>query len=52
MADDKPTFDPVEIESGAFFTLDEIAKMLDDQPGQFTPPFRTLFQWYVEHCDE
>jgi 16S rRNA (adenine1518-N6/adenine1519-N6)-dimethyltransferase len=49
VTDDEPTFDPIEIESGAYFTLDEIATMLDRDPHQFTPPFRILFLWYVEH---
>jgi 16S rRNA (adenine1518-N6/adenine1519-N6)-dimethyltransferase len=52
VTDDEPTFDPVEIECGAYFTLDEIATMIEEQPDQFTPPFRVLFQWYVQHCGE
>ena len=49
VTDDEPTFDPVEIESGAYFTLDEVGTMLDQHPEQFTPPFRVLFRWYVQN---
>jgi isopentenyl-diphosphate Delta-isomerase len=50
VTDDPPRFDPEEIESGAFYELDEIAAMIERAPERFTPPFRTLFRWYDEHA--
>lgn len=44
--DEPPTFDPGEIESGAFYPLAEVAAWMDRVPEQFTPCFRTLFTWY------
>ncbi|GAB4142641.1 MAG: hypothetical protein Tsb009_13100 [Planctomycetaceae bacterium] len=35
-----------EIASVEFFELDEIARRIQSQPDQFTPPFRELFAWY------
>lgn len=49
ITDQPPTFHPEEIESGAFYDLDEVARLLDRHPEQFTPPFRTLFHWYREN---
>ena len=50
VTDDPPKFDPVEIADGEFLTLDEISQRLAANPEQFTPPFRTLFEWYVADC--
>lgn len=46
--DDEPTPDPVEIERIEWRTINEIAAMVDENPEQFTPPFRSLFTWYRE----
>jgi len=35
---------PEEIEEGAFFEVDEIRRRLKQQPEQFTPHFREVFQ--------
>ena len=48
ITDDPPTFDPHEIESGAYYELDEIARMMEQNPNEFSPAFCTLFHWYVE----
>lgn len=45
--DETPTFDPEEIAAGEFLDLEEITRRLDARPEEFTPPFRTLFRWYV-----
>ena len=46
--DQTPTFDPVEILSGEFRPMDEIASMVERDPDDFTHCFRSLFQWYRE----
>jgi len=43
------TFDPGEIERGAFFELAVIDQMLQENAAQFTPPFRQLYPWYREN---
>ncbi len=53
--DQKLTLDPVEIESGEYRSLESIAAELDQFPERFTPPFRVVFRWYVDHhshCSE
>ena len=47
--DDRPVFDPHEIESGEYYELSEIAEMINARPGEFSPPFLTLFGWYLEN---
>jgi isopentenyl-diphosphate delta-isomerase type 1 len=49
MTDEPPCFDPGEIESGAFLSLDEVSRRVAASPDSFTPCFRTLFAWYVKH---
>lgn len=44
--DQRPTFDAGEVAYGAWFSLEEIDLLLAQTPEQFTPPFRTLYQWY------
>lgn len=44
--DDPPTFDPDEILSGEYRTLDEIDRLIADNPDDFTHCFRALFRWY------
>ena len=48
ITDDEPVLDPEEIESAAFYPLSEIAEMLAQAPDEFTPPFRQLFNWYMD----
>ena len=47
--DAPPQFDPGEIESGEFLSLEEIARRVAAAPELFTPCFRTLFAWYLIH---
>jgi isopentenyl-diphosphate delta-isomerase type 1 len=47
--DELPNFDRGEIESVAFVDIEEIAARLATSPEQFTPPFRIMFEWYVEN---
>jgi len=47
VTDETPTFHPEEIESGAYFELDAISEMIEQQSDKFAPPFRELFRWYV-----
>lgn len=47
VTDDEPYFDPVEVESGDYFSLDEITTMIEQQPNQLATPFCALFDWYV-----
>lgn len=48
LTDDPPTFDPVEIESGGYYALEEISRMMMQTPDEFSPAFCTLFRWYLE----
>lgn len=41
-----PSPDPGEIESILFVDLSEVRLMVEREPEQFTPPFRTAFRWY------
>lgn len=49
--DDVPQFDPGEIESGEYLTLEEIRRRLSENPELFTPCFRALFEWYLQHIE-
>lgn len=44
-----PTFDPGEIESGEYLALDVIHQRVSRNPELFTPCFRALFAWYLQH---
>lgn len=46
ITDETPTFDPGEILSGEFHTLDDIEEMIARDPDDFTHCFRSLFRWY------
>ncbi len=47
VTDTPPQFDPGEIESGAYYSLDAIAEWVRTRPDEFTPCFRTLWTWYA-----
>lgn len=49
VTDDTPTFHTGEIESVAYFDLDELSRMMEQAPDTFAPPFRVLFRWYMQH---
>ena len=48
--DEPPVFDSDEIESGAYYNLDDLTAIMTKKPEQFTPPFRVLFRWYLENA--
>ena len=52
ITDDRPTFDPEEILSGEFRSLDEIDDMIQRDPDDFTHCFRSLFRWYTERFSQ
>ena len=52
VTDERPVFDPVEIESGEFLPLCRIAEMIAANSQEFTPPFREMFAWYNDHFGE
>lgn len=43
---ERPTFLAEEILAGDFHPLEQIAAWMAARPDEFTPCFRTLFQWY------
>ena len=45
--DDLPRPDPAEIASIVWWSLEETAGRVAAHPGEFTPPFRVLLNWYV-----
>lgn len=47
--DDEPTFDPAEIDDGAYHAPDEIDDMIAADPDRFAPSFRLLFAWFRAH---
>ncbi|RMF87932.1 MAG: NUDIX domain-containing protein [Nitrospinota bacterium] len=47
--DAPPRFHPEEIAEGGFYPLSTIVQLLHQDPERFTPPFRLLFQWYLQH---
>lgn len=47
VTDSPPQFDPEEIESGDFYEVDEISRMIAERPEGFAPAFRTLFRWFA-----
>lgn len=48
VTDDVPTFDPGEVADGEYVALDELQRRVAAEPQRYTPPFRSLLQWY---CD-
>ena len=49
VTDEPPVPDPGEIDRIEFRDPGEIAAMLEREPERFAPPFRVLFQWYVQN---
>ncbi|MEZ6039640.1 MAG: NUDIX domain-containing protein [Planctomycetaceae bacterium] len=45
-SDDEIHFDPVEMTEVRWMELTEIDKWIEDNPGDFSPAFRLLFQWF------
>jgi 16S rRNA (adenine1518-N6/adenine1519-N6)-dimethyltransferase len=48
VCDDEPHFDPGEVAYGEWFALDDLAGRVAREPDRFTPPFHTLFEWYLK----
>lgn len=48
-SDATPVFDPVEILDGRYLDLDTVRQQMDREPEVFTPPFRELFYWFLNH---
>jgi isopentenyldiphosphate isomerase len=49
VTDETPVPDPEEIAGIAWWHVDELAARVAQHPADFTPPFRVLFRWYLEH---
>lgn len=49
VTDEPPVPDPGEIAGIAWWDVNALAEQVARSPQQFTPPFRTLFAWYVAH---
>ena len=46
VSDEPPVFPPEEVERVQFFPLDEIPRLMRDEPQTISPPLRELFDWY------
>jgi 16S rRNA (adenine1518-N6/adenine1519-N6)-dimethyltransferase len=44
-----PTVNEEEVASLTYFRLDELEALLGLDPDAFSPPFRTLLEWYLKH---
>jgi 16S rRNA (adenine1518-N6/adenine1519-N6)-dimethyltransferase len=42
-----PTLNEDEVASLTYFSLEELAALLEAEPTAFSPPFRTLLRWYL-----
>ena len=49
VTDDVPVPDPGEIAEIEWCDVVRLAQRLEEQPEDFTPPFRVLFRWWVEN---
>lgn len=49
VTDVEPVLDPGEIAGAEFLPLKQIASMIEESPGKFTPPFRVMFHWFYEN---
>jgi isopentenyl-diphosphate Delta-isomerase len=49
VTDARITIDPNEIASVEFVDLNIVSERIQKHPDQFTPPFRELFAWYLDH---
>jgi len=50
-SDDPPRIDPVEILSVEYREIEDLREQLEQEPGQFDPPFRSLLAWYLDRLD-
>jgi isopentenyl-diphosphate Delta-isomerase len=49
VTDETPIPDPEEIAGIVWWDVEELATRVAQEPADFTPPFRVLFRWYLEH---
>ena len=49
VTEETPVPDPGEIAELVWWGVDELAARVAERPEDFTPPFRVLFRWYLEH---
>lgn len=47
--DAAPTPDPDEIESIEYVRPQEITRRIEARPEEFSPPFRVLWEWWLQH---
>jgi 16S rRNA (adenine1518-N6/adenine1519-N6)-dimethyltransferase len=45
-SDEIPTVNEDEVASLTYFSLEELKALLQIEPADFSPPFRTLLEWY------
>lgn len=48
--DETPVGDPGEVAALEWMDLPSIRRLIEVNPERFTPPFRTLFDWYCRNC--
>ncbi len=46
VTDEPPCIDPCEIENAEYYDLEQLDRLVQNEPALFTPPFRTLYAWY------
>lgn len=50
VTDQVPTYDPLEVAGGEYVELSELQRRMAAHPAQYTPPFKSLVEWYCrEH---
>lgn len=49
VTDAVPAPNEEEVASLTYFSLDELQALLEIDPAAFSPPFRTLLNWYFDH---
>lgn len=53
VTDQVPTFDPNEVAGGEYVALADLQRRMAAHPEQYTPPFRSLVEWYCrEYRDQ
>lgn len=48
-SDTTPVFDPIEILDGQYLDLSTVRQQMEREPDVFTPPFRELLRWFLDH---
>jgi len=47
VTDAEPVPDPAEIAEVKFVTINQLNRIIEEQPADFTPPFLLLYSWYL-----